>query len=112
MTEELAFEEILGYGCAIHRDEGTIPPVAVLVNISRKEFFPSTAFSFDENVGVGAGCMPGSLQCPQKTGGCSDNCSRRKRIVRISVRVIDRFITRVTVGVTARVAHDPFDSRL
>ena len=55
MTEELALDEPLGNGSAVHRHEGLLPAGAVEVNGPGDQFLAGPTLSVDEHRGFGRG---------------------------------------------------------
>ncbi len=55
VAEQFAFQQVLGHGAAIDRDERPIAARAGLVNRARQQLFAGAAFAGDHDAGIGAG---------------------------------------------------------
>ncbi len=55
MSEQLALDEVLGQGPAVHRDEGTVGSAALVVQVPRDQFLAGAGLAQDHHGRVGRG---------------------------------------------------------
>ena len=72
MAEQFVFDQVVGQGAAVDRDEGFVAAPAQVVDGARGQFLAAAGFAGDEDAGVIAGDLVQYFEHFPESGGVTD----------------------------------------
>src|SRR5882724_8471363 len=81
MAEQLRSDQVTGYCCAVHADEGTSRPLGPFVNSACNQLLARSRFTRDENRGIAWRHFGDAREHSLQSGGGPDNLFKHRGLV-------------------------------